>query len=171
MEIIVVTIKNCTFHPDVLVQNGLYSYEVFDGNHTWNVLSTAPNVKIGMITLFAPVGAMTPKGVVIKNVSFKGLKSDGILCTTKDLDISPSEEGVIDLPKSISLGTAFKQIPSTYLSSTPWHNFKLVDSIWENKLTKKLVIIKASEELQNPEDFILFSQSYFHNGTYIYRSF
>ncbi len=171
MEIIVVVIKNFTFHPEVLVQNGLYRYEVTDGRSTFYVMSTQTNVKIGMHTLFAPEGSTTPRGLKIKNTAFKDMASDGILCTLKDLDLSHDEEGIIDLPPTTRLGIGLKEVPRELLSSTPWYQYKLIESFWENKQSKKISIVRTEESPLPSADWRLISQTYFHDNKYLYRSF
>ncbi len=171
MEIIAALIKNCTFHPDVLVQHGLYIYEVYDGKNSYNVICNAPNVKMGMVSVFAPAGSITPKGLKVKNISFKGMTSEGILCSPKDLDYSPNEEGIINLPPNFPIGTKLKDIPHELLTSTPWYLYKLVDTIWENRITKKLLIKRSDESSPPTESYRPISQTYYKDEKYFYRSF
>jgi tRNA-binding EMAP/Myf-like protein len=171
MEIIAALIKNCTFHPDILIQQGLYIYEVFDGQKSYNVICNAPNVKIGMVSVFAPAGSTTPKGLKVKDIIFKGTKSEGVLCSPKDLDYFPNEEDIIDLPPNFPLGTKLKEIPLDLLTSTPWYLYKLIDTIWENKHTKKLLVTRSDEQSPSAELYRPISQTYYKNEKYFYRSF
>lgn len=167
MNLIVAEIKSCKKHPDATKLNVC---EVFDGQNTLQIVCGATNARAGMKTILAPVGCTTPKGLLIKEATLRGVASNGMLCSAKDLDIS-NEDGIIDLPQEILVGAKLKDVPLEYLSSTPWHTFKLVDSIWGNNQTKKLVVVKKNEELPSTKDFHLLSQTFFENNQYIYRHF
>jgi tRNA-binding EMAP/Myf-like protein len=167
MELIVAEIRSCSKHPDATKLN---LCEVFDGVNTVQIVCGAANARTGMKTILAPVGATTPKGLLIKEASLRGVPSKGMLCSAKDIDVS-NEDGIIDLPNDVAVGTKLKDLPLDYLSSTPWHTFTLVDSIWENNQTKKLLTVKKNEELPNKNDYHLLSQTFFQNNQYLYRHF
>ena len=167
MELIVAFIQSCKKHPDA---SKLQICEVFDGNKVVQIVCGATNARAGMKTILAPVGATTPKGLLIKEATLRGVTSSGMLCSAKDIDVS-NEDGIIDLPEHIQLGTKLLDIPQEYLSSTPWHSYKLVDSMWENKKTNKLLMLKANEEQPSSKDYRLISQTFFENNQYIYRHF
>jgi tRNA-binding EMAP/Myf-like protein len=167
MELIVAAIQSCKKHPDATKLNVC---EVFDGTNTLQIVCGATNVRAGMKTILAPVGVTTPKGLLIKEASLRGVPSNGMLCSAKDLDIS-NEDGIIDLPDDMSVGVKLRDIPKDLLSSTPWHTFTLVDSLWENNQSKKLKMVKKSEELPDKNEYRLLSQTFFENNKYIYRHF
>jgi tRNA-binding EMAP/Myf-like protein len=167
MELIVAEIKSCKKHPDATKLNVC---DVFDGVNTLQIVCGAVNAKAGMKTILAPVGATTPKGLLIKEAALRGVQSSGMLCSAKDIDVS-NEDGIIDLPLEIAVGTKLKDIPLHFLSSTPWHTFTVVDSLWENQLTKKLLMVKKDEPLPSKNDYRLLSQTFFQNGQYLYRNF
>jgi tRNA-binding EMAP/Myf-like protein len=166
-DLIVAEIKTCIKHPDAAK---LQVCEVFDGKETVQIVCGAANARAGMRTILAPVGVTTPKGLLIKEAALRGVNSKGMLCSAKDLDIS-NEDGIIDLPATIAIGTKLKDVPVDFLSSTPWHSFSLVDSIWENLKDKKLTVIKKGEAEPSALDFRLLSQTFFQNGQYLYRHF
>ena len=167
MKLIVAIIQTCKKHPEATKLN---ICEVYDGISTHQVVCGAANAKAGMKTVFAPVGSTTPKGLNIKEATLRGTLSSGMLCSAKDLDIS-NEDGIIDLPEEIAIGTKLANIPTEYLSSTPWHTFKCVDSIWENIETKKLLVVKKNEENPDKNKYRLLSQTYYENNQYRYRHF
>jgi tRNA-binding EMAP/Myf-like protein len=167
MELIVAEIKSCKKHPDA---SKLNICDVFDGTNILQIVCGAANAKAGMKTILAPVGATTPKGLLIKEATLRGFLSSGMLCSAKDVDVS-NEDGIIDLPLDIAVGTKLKDIAHHFLSSTPWHTFSVIDSLWENNKTKKLLIVKKDESLPSKNDFRLLSQTFFQNGQYIYRNF
>ncbi|MDO9181601.1 MAG: hypothetical protein Q7U04_04295 [Bacteriovorax sp.] len=167
MELIVAEIKSCKKHPDATKLN---ICEVFDGTNTQQIVCGATNVRPGMKTILAPVGSTTPKGLLIKEAILRGVASNGMLCSAKDIDVS-NEDGIIDLPDSINAGVPLKDVRTEYLSSTPWHTFTAVDSCWENIQTKKLLMVKKNEALPNKAEFRLLSQTFFKNNQYLYRHF
>jgi len=167
MNLIVAEIKSCKKHPEATKLN---ICEVFDGTNTLQVVCGATNVRVGMRTILAPVGASTPKGLLIKEAVLRGVASNGMLCSAKDLDVS-NEDGIIDLPESVNVGTNLSTISTNLLSSTPWHKYTVVDSIWENIQTKKLLVTRKADNLPSDKEFRLISQTFFENNQYIYRHF
>ena len=167
MDLIVAEIKSCTKHPDAAK---LQVCEVFDGKDTVQIVCGATNARSGMKTILAPVGATTPKGLLIREATLRGVNSNGMLCSAKDLDIS-NEDGIIDLPESVNIGTKLSDVPNDLLSSTPWHSYTLVDAIWENNKDKKLTVFRAGDAAPNTSDYKLLSQTFFQDGQYVYRNF
>jgi tRNA-binding EMAP/Myf-like protein len=167
MELIVAEITACTKHPDATKLN---ICTVFDGKQSTQIVCGAANARVGMKTILAPLGTTTPKGLLIKEATLRGVASSGMLCSAKDLDIS-NEDGIIDLPLDITIGTKLSDVPVQYLSSTPWHTFSVVDSFWENIKTKKILTVKKNECTPNPSEYRLLSQTFFQNGQYVYRNF
>lgn len=167
MELLVAEIKSCIKHPDASKLNVCV---VFDGKEELQIVCGATNAKVGMKTILAPVGVTTPKGLLIKEATLRGVASSGMLCSAKDIDLS-NEDGIIDLPREIAVGTKLKDIPEEYLSSTPWHTFTAVDSLWENLETKKLVMVKKEGAIPDKKNHRLLSQTFFENGAYLYRHF
>jgi tRNA-binding EMAP/Myf-like protein len=167
MELVVAIIQTCKNHPDA---SHLTICEVFDGSQSLQIVCEASNIKAGMKTILAPIGSLTPAGLLIKEAILRGITSRGMLCSAKDLDVS-NEEEIIDLPLETPVGATLKDLPLEILSSIPWHTYKLVDSLWENKLTKKLLMVKKGEALPPKNDYRLLSQTFFENNQYIYRHF
>jgi tRNA-binding EMAP/Myf-like protein len=168
MELIVAEIKSFKKHPDATKLNVC---EVFDGKNTMQIVCGASNVRTGLRTILAPVGSTTPKGLQIKEAKLRGVDSHGMLCSARDIDVLP-EDGIIDLPAHITLGTKLSEVPSEFLSSTPWYSYDLVDSIWENSKTLKCEVYRKNNSPKNDlKDFKLLSQTYFREGHYLYRHF
>ncbi len=67
------------------------------------VVCGAPNVRVGMITAFAPVGAKLPGGEV-KLASVRGVESRGMLCSEAELGISDDHSGIMDVQGDVTLG-------------------------------------------------------------------
>jgi phenylalanyl-tRNA synthetase beta chain len=72
------------------------------------VVCGAPNARTGMIGVFAPVGTHVPgTGVDLKPGVIRGVESNGMLCSERELLISDNHDGIIDLPADAPLGQRF----------------------------------------------------------------
>ncbi|MDA9598762.1 phenylalanine--tRNA ligase subunit beta [Candidatus Pelagibacter sp.] len=92
------------------------------------VVCGANNAREGMITIYAPPGAVIPKTktkLVIAKI--RGVTSYGMLCSESELNLSDESEGIIEL----SLSKYSKKIGKTYFSES---NSNLIDlSITPNR--------------------------------------
>ena len=76
--------------------------KVFDvnigGKETLKVVCGAPNARDGLITIYAPPGAIIPKTKFkLKIAKIRGVESYGMLCSGNELNISDDSEGIIEL--------------------------------------------------------------------------
>jgi len=72
------------------------------------VVCGAPNARTGLIGVFAPVGTHVPgTGVDLKPGVIRGVESNGMLCSERELMISEDHDGIIDLPADAPLGMRF----------------------------------------------------------------
>ncbi len=72
------------------------------------VVCGAPNARTGMIGVFAPPGTHIPgTGVDLKPGVIRGVESNGMLCSERELMVSEDHEGIIDLPEDAPLGRRY----------------------------------------------------------------
>ena len=72
------------------------------------VVCGAPNARTGLIGVFAPVGTHVPgTGVDLKPGVIRGVSSNGMLCSERELMLSDDHDGIIDLPPDAPLGARF----------------------------------------------------------------
>lgn len=72
------------------------------------VVCGAPNARTGMVGVFAPVGTHVPgTGVDLKPGVIRGVESNGMLCSERELELSDDHTGIIDLPADAPLGARF----------------------------------------------------------------
>lgn len=72
------------------------------------VVCGAPNARTGLIGVFAPVGTHIPgTGVDLKPGVIRGVESNGMLCSERELMLSDDHDGIIDLPADAPLGARF----------------------------------------------------------------
>ncbi len=67
------------------------------GKETVQVVCGAPNVAPGQLAPFAPVGAKLESGVTIGAVNLRGVDSQGMICSERELGLSDSHEGIMVL--------------------------------------------------------------------------
>ena len=80
-----------------------------DGStETVQVVCGAPNARAGLVGIFAPPGSHMPgTGVDLKKGVIRGVESNGMLCSERELMISDDHDGIIDLPENATPGERF----------------------------------------------------------------
>ena len=72
------------------------------------VVCGAPNARTGLVGVFAPVGTHVPgTGVDLKPGVIRGVLSNGMLCSERELMLSDNHDGIIDLAQDAPLGARF----------------------------------------------------------------
>lgn len=72
------------------------------------VVCGAPNARTGLVGVFAPTGTFVPgTGVDLKPGVIRGVESNGMLCSEREMEISDDHDGIIDLPEDAPLGQRF----------------------------------------------------------------
>ncbi|EWY37349.1 phenylalanyl-tRNA synthetase subunit beta [Skermanella stibiiresistens SB22] len=109
-------------HPDA---DKLRVCMVDTGTETVQVVCGAPNARTGMKGVFAPTGSVIPAtGVELKKGVIRGVESNGMLCSEREMGLSDAHEGIIDLPADAAVGTPFAALmglddPLIDISLTP----------------------------------------------------
>jgi len=72
------------------------------------VVCGAPNARTGLIGVFAPPGTHVPgTGVDLKPGVIRGVDSNGMLCSEREMMLSDNHDGIIELPEDAPLGMRF----------------------------------------------------------------
>ncbi|MGL4236451.1 phenylalanine--tRNA ligase subunit beta [Tabrizicola sp.] len=72
------------------------------------VVCGAPNAKTGLVGVFAPPGTHVPgTGVDLKPGNIRGVDSNGMLCSERELMLSEDHDGIIELPADAPLGVRY----------------------------------------------------------------
>ncbi len=100
-DIIVARIETVAPHPHA---DRLSVCQVNTGAETVDVVCGAPNARAGMVAPFAPVGSKLPAGMEIAETEIRGIRSQGMLCSAKELAISDDADGLMELSASLTLG-------------------------------------------------------------------
>ncbi|MGN7309754.1 YtpR family tRNA-binding protein [Alkalicoccobacillus gibsonii] len=79
------------------------------GQETLQIVCGAPNVEAGQKVVVALVGAVMPSGLQIKQASLRGVESNGMICSAKELNLpnAPEEKGILVLDDSYEAGQPF----------------------------------------------------------------
>ncbi|MBW1605708.1 YtpR family tRNA-binding protein [Lactobacillus sp. Sy-1] len=82
--------------------------EVQDGK-TLQIVSGSPNMQADIKVVVAEVGTMMPSGLIIWPGELKGVESDGMICSGRELKIpnAPQKPGALILPNDYQVGTKF----------------------------------------------------------------
>lgn len=72
------------------------------------VVCGAPNARSGMKGVFAPAGSHIPgTGVDLKVGVIRGVESNGMLCSERELMLSDAHDGIIDLAEDAPVGSSY----------------------------------------------------------------
>ena len=71
------------------------------------VVCGARNVQAGKSYPYAPVGAVLPGGVRLERKPIRGVESNGMLCSAKELGLGDDHAGILELDTAAAPGTRF----------------------------------------------------------------
>jgi phenylalanyl-tRNA synthetase beta chain len=78
------------------------------GDGPLQVVCGAPNARAGLVGVFGMPGATVPaNGMVLKVAEIRGVESNGMMCSTRELELGDDHDGIIELPADAPVGTAF----------------------------------------------------------------
>jgi phenylalanyl-tRNA synthetase beta chain len=79
--------------------------KVDTGSGVVQVVCGAPNARTGMKGIFAPSGSFIPgTGLQLKASKIRGEDSNGMLCSSRELELGDDHSGIIDLPAETATG-------------------------------------------------------------------
>ncbi|MDP8986622.1 MAG: phenylalanine--tRNA ligase subunit beta, partial [Pseudomonadota bacterium] len=78
--------------------------EVTTGSNRLSIVCGAPNVRSGLKVAVALEGARLPGGVLIKRAKLRGVESNGMLCSARELGLGGEHDGILELPAELALG-------------------------------------------------------------------
>ena len=104
--IVVGLVESVEPHPDA---DKLSLCSVSDGEESFQVVCGAPNVRAGLKAPFAKLGAKIiessdAKPFKIKKAKIRGIESNGMLCSSEELGLEESSDGLLELHKNASVG-------------------------------------------------------------------
>ena len=93
-------------HPDADKLQVL-TVDTGDGNPL-QVVCGAPNARAGMKGVLGLPGAVVPaNGMVLRKSAIRGVESNGMMCSVRELELGEDHDGIIELPDDAPVGTSF----------------------------------------------------------------
>ncbi|MBQ7225738.1 MAG: phenylalanine--tRNA ligase subunit beta [Clostridia bacterium] len=105
--VVVAEIKSVEEHPKSKKLH-LLKVDIGEGDLV-DVVCGAPNVRVGMKTAFAKLGAQIGE-ITIAPRELAGYTSHGMCCSEKELGISDENSGIMEIFEDVALGTDLKEI-------------------------------------------------------------
>lgn len=119
--VVVARIVHCERHPEA---DRLQVCTVdAGGGEPLQIVCGAPNARPGLVAPLATVGAVLPGGIVIKPAKLRGVASNGMLCSAKELGLDADASGLMELAADATPG------------QTLCEHLGLPDTSYEIKLT------------------------------------
>lgn len=105
-NIVIAKIIKCEKHPD---SDHMHILQVeCDEEKPVQVVCGAPNVRVGLKTAYIKVGGHID-GIEIKSRPLRGVLSNGMCCSGKELGISDNHDGILELPSDAPVGMNIKE--------------------------------------------------------------
>jgi phenylalanyl-tRNA synthetase beta chain len=105
--VIVARILDVVPHPDA---DRIRLADVEFGDGQLRVVCGAPNIEPGMVVPFARVGAVLPGDFKIERRKIRGVVSEGMLCSARELGLGDDHSGIVALPADAPLGTDVREV-------------------------------------------------------------
>lgn len=99
--VVIAEVLSSTKHPNA---DKLGVCEVNTGKETLSIVCGATNMKPGDRVALAMHGAVLPNGLKIKRSKIRGVESNGMMCSEKELGLKETSDGIMILPKDAPLG-------------------------------------------------------------------
>ncbi|MBS0476630.1 MAG: phenylalanine--tRNA ligase subunit beta, partial [Proteobacteria bacterium] len=74
------------------------------------VVCGAPNARAGLVGVLGLPGAVVPAGgFELKKSAIRGVESNGMMCSTRELELGDDHDGIIELPADAPVGMTFAE--------------------------------------------------------------
>jgi phenylalanyl-tRNA synthetase beta chain len=73
------------------------------------IVCGAANARAGLKSALATVGAKLPGGLEIKATKLRGVESEGMLCSAKELGLADASNGILELPADAPVGKPLRE--------------------------------------------------------------
>src|SRR5690242_20650064 len=105
-DVLIARVLEVKKHPDA-DRLSLCLVDAGGGAPPVEVVCGAPNVQPGKIYPYAPVGAVLPGGMKLERKKIRGVESNGMLCSAKELGLGADHSGILELETAAPPGTRF----------------------------------------------------------------
>lgn len=80
------------------------------GDGAMQVVCGAPNARAGLVGVFGAPGAVVPaNGMVLKVAAIRGVESNGMMCSNRELELGDDHDGIIELASDAPVGRNFAE--------------------------------------------------------------
>lgn len=74
------------------------------------VVCGAPNARAGLVGVLGSPGAVVPaNGMTLKQAAIRGVESNGMMCSTRELELGDEHDGILELAGDAPVGMPFAQ--------------------------------------------------------------
>ena len=105
--VVVAKILDVVPHPDA---DRIRLADVDFGDGQLRVVCGAPNIHPGMVAPFARVGATLPGDFTIERRKIRGVVSEGMLASARELGLGDDHSGILELPADAPLGADVREV-------------------------------------------------------------
>jgi phenylalanyl-tRNA synthetase beta chain len=105
--VVVGEVLECGRHPDAAKLS--LCQVTTDGTDRLAIVCGAPNVRAGLKVAVAKVGAELPGGLIIERAKIRGVESNGMLCSARELGLGVEHDGIMELPAALPLNVDVRQ--------------------------------------------------------------
>jgi len=108
-------VEECQAHED---SDHLNITQTQVGQERSQIVCGASNITAGLKVMVAKPGAVMPSGAIIWPGELRGVKSDGMICSTRELGLESIEDlpGIWELDNSFEPGTPLEDVVKAYQS-------------------------------------------------------
>jgi phenylalanyl-tRNA synthetase beta chain len=99
--VVVAEIVSCEKHPQA---DKLHVCKVSVGNEQLQIVCGAPNARAGLKAPLATIGSKLSNGIEIKKAALRGVESNGMLCSAKELGLDADASGLLELASDAPVG-------------------------------------------------------------------
>ena len=158
-------------HPDA---EKLNITQTTVGNHTFQIVCGAKNIRVGQRVPVALIGAELPNGLKIQKAKIRGIESQGMICSEAELELAEESEGIWELPNDAQVGMSLAEflgmndvtldIDNTAITNRAdlfshigFANEFVANDLAEHKKQREITISESKNtfpiqiEIQNPE--------------------
>ena len=157
--VVIAQIVECIPHPD---SDHMHILKVnYGASEPIQVVCGAYNVRVGLKTAYIKVGGHID-GIEIKSKPLRGILSNGMCCSMRELGIGDDHDGIIELPDDVVVGTDIKdylpvkdiivEIDNKSLTNRPdlWGHYGIAREIATITHTEMLPL--EMEEIKNDKE-------------------
>lgn len=122
-RIVAGVIKKVVQHPNA---DRLNLTEIETPSGTLSIVCGAPNVRKGLKVAVAQIGSVLPIGDRIQQAKLRGVISEGMLCSARELGVGKDHDGILELMPDVAIGTPLRDLypaDSTIELKTPANRF------------------------------------------------